>query len=117
METAFPPADFLNLLGQKKRRIAYTSHAISQAKDRGLVGAGESEIRRLGSDLLEEPAIVVEQDSEIPHERKFKVYYGLPTEGGFIAYIITTDGELRVITAYRTSKSMQKKIYKLMKRR
>ncbi len=116
MEMAFSPDDFLNLLRQKKGRIVYTAHVIRQARDRGLIGTG-GEIKRLEADLLEEPAIVVEQDSEKPDERKFKLYYGLPDEGGFIAYVITTDGELRVITAYRTSKSMQKKVYKFMKRR
>jgi hypothetical protein len=116
MESAFSPGDFLTLIRQKERRIVYTAHAIRQARDRGLIGA-EGGIKRLEADLLKEPAIAVEQDSEKPDERKFKLYYGLPEEGGFIAYVITTDGELRVITAYRTSKTLQKKIYKFMKRR
>jgi len=116
MERAFSPSDFLTLIRQKERRIVYTDHAIRQARDRGLIGA-EDEIKRLEADLLEEPAIAIEQDSEKPGERKFKLYYGFPSEGGFIAYVITTDGELRVITAYRTSKSMQKKVYKFMKQR
>src|SRR3989338_6833674 len=112
MEELVEIATFLELLKQKERKITYTFHAISEAKYRKLISENETEIKVFESDINEGTIyLIVEQASEIPDEKKFKLYCHYP-KGGFIIYIIAINAEIRLITVYRTSKSLQKKLYK-----
>jgi len=108
---------FLKLLKEKKREILFTAHAVSQAKNRNLIGEDEAGIGIFVQDItLGMPHRVVEQSSEKPGERKFKAYY-LSSSGGYMCYILTMDGQISLITIYRTSKRLQKNIYKYRKAR
>ena len=116
MEKAISTEDFQKILKKKERQILYTPHAVQRAKLRKIITEDENEINRFENDIKKKPDIIVEQDSEISDERKFKLYYRFE-RGGFLTYILAMDGEIRVITVYRTSKTLQKKIYKYRKRR
>lgn len=106
---------FLKRLRHKERQIVYTFHAINEAKRRKLISENEKEIKIFEADIKEGTIYLgVEQSSELPGEKKFKLYYHY-REGGFIVYVISLDGEIRLITVYRTSKSLQKKVYKYIK--
>jgi hypothetical protein len=116
MEKKIDAEDFLKLLRAKKRKTIYTEHSIQRAKARKLISNGEATIKIFEKDLEEKtPDIVVEQTSENPDERKFKIYYR-SSETGFYTYVITINGGVRLITAYKTSKSLQRKVYKHLKR-
>ncbi|MCI0503319.1 hypothetical protein L0Y65_01255 [Candidatus Micrarchaeota archaeon] len=116
MEQITDPRSFQGLLRQKERIIVFRKHALQQARLRNLAVEGDTELAVFREDLLgKEPYLVVEQASEIPKERKFKLYYRWP-EGGFITYVASIDGQISLITVYRTSKALQKKIYKWRKR-
>ena len=116
MEEKLDADIFLKLFAQKKREIQYTEHAIQRARIRKLIPENELSVKRFEMDMYNnKPDVVVEQISENPEERKFKVYYKSP-DGGFVAYILSIDGQIRLITTYKTSKSLQEKIYKHMKR-
>ena len=116
MEQIEDIATFLRVLKQKERRITYTEHAILRARARDIIRDDECKVAIFESDLAGSiPHIIVEQYSENPAEQKFKLYYRYP-EGGFVAYVISMDGEIRLITVYKVSRSLQKKIYKIMKR-
>ncbi|MFH0884150.1 MAG: hypothetical protein V1861_00385 [Candidatus Micrarchaeota archaeon] len=116
MEQIVDLRSFQNLLRQKERIIVFRRHALQQARLRRLAAEDDTELAVFRADILEkEPYLVVEQASEMPRERKFKLYYRWP-EGGFIAYIASIDGQISLITVYRTSKALQKKIYKWRKR-
>ncbi len=57
-----------------------------------------------------EPYKVVEQECETKDERKFKAYY--PSDlGGFSCYIFVIDGEIRLVSLYRTTKKLQQRVY------
>ncbi len=114
MEEKIEVAAFLKLLKQKTRDIVYTRHSIVQARKRNLIGAELDKIDTFESDIQNTPYLVVEQVSEHPDERKFKVFYRSPV-GGFLCYVFALDGQIRVITARRETKSLQKKIFKIEK--
>jgi hypothetical protein len=116
MEETIEVHIFLEMLRQKTRDIAYTRHSIRQAKMRKIIADKETKIEKFEKDFQEEePYCVVEQTSETVAERKFKLYYR-SHEGGFVVYIISMDGQIRLITVYRTTKSIQEKVYKYAKR-
>ena len=117
MEKKIPVDEFQKLLSKKSRQMVYTVHAIQRARMRKIISENETEIKRFETDMKESPSIVIEQDSESPDERKFKLYYKSSKEGGFIAYIVSINEDITVITVYRTSKALQKKIYKYRKQR
>ncbi|MBM3229658.1 hypothetical protein FJZ26_04470 [Candidatus Parvarchaeota archaeon] len=56
--------------------------------------------------INESPALVMEQVSEIPHERKFDVYYH-QKPGVFRRYVVTLNDSIRLITLMHTSKDIQ----------
>lgn len=109
--------EFQKLLSKKSRQIVCTVHAIQRAKMRKIIDEDETEIKRFETDIKEKPSIVVEQDSEIPNERKFKLYYRSSTGAGFITYIVSINADITLITVFRTSRALQKKIYKYRKQR
>ena len=115
MEVRISKEEFQKILAKKKRQIVYSDHAIQRSKMRKIIDENDTEIKRFESDI-EKPSIVVEQDSESPDERKFKLYCRSST-GGFITYIVSIDGDITLITVYRTSKGLQKKLYKYRKQR
>ncbi|OGJ49878.1 hypothetical protein A2335_01000 [Candidatus Peregrinibacteria bacterium RIFOXYB2_FULL_32_7] len=116
MEKVIDVNVFLTLLTQKKRGIIYTEHSIQRARMRQLIGDNTDKIEKFEKDLYENvPHLVVEQPSESPGDRKFKIYYRSP-ERGFDTYVLSIDGQIRLITIYKTSKTLQKNIYKYRKR-
>jgi hypothetical protein len=112
----FVSADFfLILIKQKKREIIFTEHAIQRAVRRDIICEGKSQIRQFSKDIQRRPDMVVEQDSEISGQRKFKAYYRSSGKG-FMTYVLTINSAIRLITIYRTSRNLQKKLYKSRKR-
>ncbi|MFH1095734.1 MAG: DUF4258 domain-containing protein [Candidatus Micrarchaeota archaeon] len=80
--------------------VFLTEHAKEQMEVRNLSVAG------LRNDLERPPSAIEEQACETEGERKFLVYY--PQSGPhFHAYVFITDGEVRVITAWRTNRLKQ----------
>jgi hypothetical protein len=116
MEKKLETDQFLKLLRTKHRVIIFTDHAIQKARLRRIIGDNDAEVKEFRTDLdNESPIIVVEQKSENPDERKFKVYYKSKNKG-FMVYILSINAYIRLITTYLTSRSLQKKIYKYRKR-
>lgn len=114
MEKKISLSEFQKILDAKKRTIYYTKHSLQRAAMRGFIKEGEDGIMLFEKDIRENrPHLVVEQDSDIEDARKFKVYYR--AKKGFVAYIMSIDGEIELITVYHTSKTLQKKIYKRRK--
>ena len=58
--------------------------------------------------LSRKPVAVTEQDCETEGERKFRAYYS-QTDDMHHVYIICVNKAIRLITAWRTSKSIQRK--------
>lgn len=99
------------LLCKKPRNLEYTRHSISRARKRELISEDGETVPEFERDLLEgDPRVVVEQDSEGIHERKFKAYYRSPS-GGFVVYIFVLNDQTRLISVYRTSKKIQEAVY------
>ncbi|OIO25250.1 hypothetical protein AUJ14_04505 [Candidatus Micrarchaeota archaeon CG1_02_55_22] len=94
--------EFVRLLNNKKRPIAFTAHALERARQ-----------RLLPQQVLEQdlsagrPVAAFEQESDSPSERKFSAYY-LQRPGLFHRYVVTLNNVLRVITVMRTSKELQR---------
>lgn len=115
MEKNIETAVFLKILKQKNRSIVYTNHALAQAIQRGFITNDQTIIPEFENDIKEEPSVVVEQGSESRDEKKFKIYYESKQLGEFMCYVIKVDGQITLITLYRTSKKLQKSIYKYRK--
>lgn len=113
MERAVSEETFLKLPNAKERILVYTAHAVRQARKRGIISDDERTVPRFEKDLQgNKPYKVVEQDSENTNERKFKVYFqARAPEGGFMAYIVVLNKQMRLISIYRTSKKLQETIY------
>lgn len=112
MEKIVDKKAFAELLNIKSRSFAYTRHSIKRARKREVINENEETVPRFEKDLYEAgPYLVIEQDSEYAHERKFKLYYR-SQEGGFIAYILVLNDQVRLISVYRTSKKIQEAAYK-----
>lgn len=112
---------FRKLLHSKTRSLRYTTHSIERAVKRKIINKNEKTIPRFEKDIgNKDPHLAVEQTSEFEGERKFKLYYRAP-EGGFIAYILALNKQMRLISVYKTTKSIQEKLYKhekaIMKKR
>ncbi len=115
MEKRISKEFFRKLLHNKTRSLKYTSHSIDRAVKRAIITRTEETIPRFEKDVHgNDPYLVVEQDSDSPAERKFKLYYRAP-EGGFIAYIVVLNNQMRLISVYKTTKSIQQKMYKCEK--
>lgn len=116
MEEKVDPDEFIKLLKGKDRNILLTDHSLKQAKMRQIIKDDETDIKQFKTDIYNKiPFLVAEQDSENPNVRKFKLYYR-STKKGFIVYIISVNAQIRLITIYPTTKSLQKQIYKYRKR-
>lgn len=115
MEHTISEEIFTKLLHSKERESVYTAHAIEQARKRSIISDQEKVIPVFERDIKSKPYLVVEQDSEEDGERKFKVYYESPA-GGFMAYILVLNKWIRVITIYKTSKELQRKVYRYERR-
>ncbi|MFH1751098.1 MAG: DUF4258 domain-containing protein [Candidatus Micrarchaeota archaeon] len=93
--------EFQDLLKEKKRNIYFTRHAQFRALQRLIPE------KSIEDDLLSNsPTLVIEEDSDDPHKRKFSVYY-LQFTGTYKKYIILINDEIRIITAMRTNKNLQ----------
>lgn len=111
MERIISKKAFMALLCKKPRNLEYTRHSISRARKRELISEDGETVPEFERDLLEgDPRVVVEQDSEGIHERKFKAYYRSPS-GGFVVYIFVLNDQTRLISVYRTSKKIQEAVY------
>lgn len=114
MEKKINLSEFQKILKVKQRTIYYTKHSLQRAAMRGFIKESEDRIPLFEKDIFEnKPHLVVEQDSDIEDARKFKVYYR--AKKGFMAYVVSIDGEIELITVYHTSKTLQEKIYKRRK--
>ncbi len=91
------------------KTIVLTGHAKEQIEWRSLSHSA------LKNDLALSPAAVEEQECETEGERKFLLYY--PQSGPYYhAYVIITNKQARVVTAWRTNRLKQIDISKgLMK--
>ena len=104
-------SDFLILLRKKQRVVFNTDHSIEKAKRRQFISDTENNVDLLEADLKREPHLVVEQDCKTPNERQFKVYYP-SSKGGYACYVLVMDGQIRLVTIYRTTKKLQEQVYK-----
>ena len=101
-EGQLPLEEFAKLLNAKQRKIHYTKHCAERAHRRGLpLAVFENDLQN------ELPVLVLEQESEIPSERKFDVYY-FQRGDLFHRYVFSINDMIRLITLMRTSKSIQK---------
>ncbi len=90
------------LLVQNKE-IVITLHAKEQLAFRQM-----SE-NALKTDLKEIPTAIREQPCETTNERKFEVYY--PQRGdNYHTYIIVSNGQIRIVSVWRSSRIRQKEI-------
>lgn len=111
MELPVEAGVFERMLRSKERKLEYTAHSIRRARKRAIIAEHENTIPRFEDDLNNSaPYKVVEQPSENPGERKFKIYYR--SQSGFMVYVIVLDGQIRLLSVYRTSKKIQKMLYR-----
>ena|GEM_PF-1063005 len=115
MEKIISKEFFRKVFNDKTRILKYTLHSIERARKRSIITKSEETIPKFEKDIYENaPYLIVEQDSDSPAERKFKLYYR-DSEGGFIAYIFVLNKQMRLISVYKTTKSIQEKLYKYEK--
>ena len=115
MEKILSKEFFKKLLDNKTRKLKYTAHSIDRAIKRGIINKAQKTVPRFEEDILgRNPYLVIEQHLDSKDEKKFKLYYRAP-EGGFIAYIFVLNSQMRLISVYKTTKSIQQKMYKCEK--
>lgn len=95
------PAEFVRLLKAKKRTLEFTLHGSYRLNTR-LITKGLAE-----QDLLDNvPAVVAEEGSSSPSERRFRVYYRQIGDL-YHTYIVAINSKITLITAWRTNKGRQ----------
>ena len=113
MEKIIDTKEFLELLKKRERKIVYRKHAIKQAKERNFIHNSMETIPIFESDISRNtPYLIVEQTCETPEHSQFKVYYNSPL-GGYSVYILILNDEMFLRSVYRTTKNLQKKIFKI----
>ncbi|MFH0713513.1 MAG: hypothetical protein V1722_02940 [Candidatus Micrarchaeota archaeon] len=94
-------SDFVALIRAKPRQFKFTRHALERAEKRVMSSkVCEEEL------LSREPQGVLEQQTRISGERKFRVYYK-QDDDKFHCYIVVLNKAIRVITMMRISKELQ----------
>ena len=113
METIIDTQEYLKLIRRQDRKIVYRKHAIKQAIERDFIRNGMETIPSFEKDISENtPHLAVQQTCETKDHKQFKVYYGSAL-GGYSVYILILNEQMYVISTYRTTKNLQKKIFKL----
>jgi len=107
---------FIEIIKRRQRDVVYTGHSIEKGRLRQFLSEGD-QIKVFDADINgKEPFKIIEQGCETQGERKFKAYYQ-SSLGGFMCYIFVIDGQIRLVSLYRTTKRIQKQIYKYGKQK
>jgi len=117
VEKIIDTKEFLELLKRQVRKAVYRKHALKQAKEREFIRNGMESIPAFESDIsVNVPYLVVEQTCETPEHRQFKAYYN-SSQGGYSVYILILNDQMYLTSVYRTTKNLQKKIFKFERRK
>ena len=96
--------EFAKLLKIKNREFLITDHASKRARKRFL----SAELFK--KDLQHSrPALIFEQEHDVPGERKFDVYYA-QTDDSYHRYIMALNDSTRLISLMRVNRSIQRKL-------